>query len=282
MEKCSSILVVVRELASSDALLDKAAILARRFGARLELLLDDSVDTCVLATRFAALGLEDQVSFALQRSDEPLNDVILAHLKNRPADLVMKSADTARALRRLLRTADDMALAARLRVPLLRVGAKPWRAEMRFAAAVDVSDRDSDAVARAIVHAAGLIASRCEATLDVLYSEREATDDRVRMERAVRMARLVREFHVGGERLRVLEGAPDRTLPKAISAGDFDLVVVGAIPRKPKALPWTPSLTSLLASSNAGDVMLVPETTRAERDGSRRARSKRAAGEAHP
>ena len=282
MEKCSSILVVVKDVASSDLLLDKAAILARRFGARLELLLDDSNATCALAARFAAVGLEDQVSFVLHGSDEPLNDVILRHLAKHPADLVVKSADTARILRRMLRAADDMALAARLPVPLLRVGATPWHAEMRFAAAVDVSDRDSDAVARAIVHAAGLISMRCEATLDVLYSEREADDDRVRMERAVRMARLVREFHVGGERLRVLEGPPDQTLPKAIAAGAYDLIVVGAIPRKPKSLPWTPSLTSLLSNTNAGDVMLVPETKRAARDGSRRVRTTRTSREAHP
>ncbi len=269
MEKCSSILVVVRDVASNDMLLDKAAILARRCGARLELLLDDASATCALAARFAAVGLDDKMSFALRGSNEPLNDVIVRHLKKRPADLVMKSAATARALRRMLRAADDMALAARLQVPLLCVGTKPWRTEMRFAAAVDVSDRDSDAVARAIVHAAGLMAMGCEATLDVLYSEREAHDDRVRMERAMRMARLVREFHIGGERLRLLNGPPDHTLPKAISAGDYDLVVVGAIPRKPKSLPWTPSLTSLLANANAGDVMLVPETIRAARDLSR-------------
>ena len=282
MEKCSSILVVVKEVASSDLLFDKAAILARRFGARLELLLDDANATCALAARFAAAGLDDQVSFALRGSNEPLNDVIVRHLKKRPADLVMKCAEPARALRRMLRAADDMALAARLEVPLLRAGTKPWHAEMRFAAAVDVSDRDSDAVARAIVHAAGLIAMRCEATLDVLYSEREAHDERVRMERAVRMARLVREFHVGGERLRVFNGAPDHTLPKAISAGDYDLVVVGAIPRRPKPLPWMPSLTSLLANANAGDVMLVPETKRVLRDGSRRTRATRTPREAHP
>lgn len=268
MEKCSSILVVVRDVASSDMLLDKATILARLSGARLELLLDDASATCALAARFAAAGLDDKISFALRGSNEPLNDVIVRHLKKRPADLVMKSADTARALRRMLRATDDMALAARLPVPLLRVRTKPWHPEMRFAAAVDVSDRDGDAAARAIVHAAGLMAMRCEATLDVLYSEREAHDDRVRMERAVRMARLVREFHVGGERLHVFEGPPDHTLPKAISAGDYDLVVVGAIPRRPKPLPWTPSLTSLLANADTGDVMLVPETKRAARDAS--------------
>ncbi|MBC8026388.1 MAG: hypothetical protein H7Y89_10375 [Steroidobacteraceae bacterium] len=100
--------------------------------------------------------------------------------------------------------------------------------------------------------AAGLMAMRCEATLDVLYSEREAHDDRLRMERAVRMARLVREFHVGGERVRVLEGPPNHTLPKAMSAGDYDLVFIGAIPRRPKPLPWTVSLTSMLANATRG------------------------------
>jgi hypothetical protein len=66
------------------------------------------------------------------------------------------------------------------------------------------------------------------------------------MERAVRVARLVREIHVEGERLRTFDGPPDKTLPRALAANDYDLVVVG-----------TPSLANLLAKSSPADVMLV-------------------------
>jgi nucleotide-binding universal stress UspA family protein len=261
MEKLTSILVVLRNDASDESLLAKAVAVARRCGARLELLLADPTAASGLATWFASIGFADRVVYVLDASGDALRDVIVRRLEAHAADLVMKSADGTLALRRVLHAADDMDLAAALPVPLLRVSAKAWKNEMRLAAAVDVSDRDGDAVARAILHAAGLLAMQCDATLDVLYSEREARDDGVRMERAVRVARLVREFHIGGERLKMMSGPPDETLPKAVAAGEYDLVVVGTIPRWATA-PWAPALTSLLTNSIPGDVMLVKETRR--------------------
>jgi hypothetical protein len=190
MEKLTSILVVLRNDASDESLLAKAVAVARRCGARLELLLADPTAASGLATWFASIGFADRVVYVLDASGDALRDVIVRRLEAHAADLVMKSADGTLALRRVLHAADDMDLAAALPVPLLRVSAKAWKNEMRLAAAVDVSDRDGDAVARAILHAAGLLAMQCDATLDVLYSEREARDDGVRMARgACRAAR---------------------------------------------------------------------------------------------
>jgi hypothetical protein len=280
MEKCSSILVVVKEAATSDELLRKAGSLAHRFGARLDVLVAEPAATCALARQCEAIGLDDRLAYFLHGSKESLEDVIVRHLESRPADLVMKSAAGPDALRRVLRAADDLALAARLSAPLMRVTEKPWRREMRLAAAIDGSERDGDAVARSILHAAGLIAMRCEATVDVLYSERETRDERLRMERAVRVARLVREFRVGGERLRILTGAPGKTLPNAVAAGEFDIVVIGAIPRSPSA--WSPSPTILLANAATVDVMLVRETARATAALASWAEEATAARRAHP
>jgi nucleotide-binding universal stress UspA family protein len=267
MEKLTTILVVARNVASSEVLLGKAVALARRCGARIEVLSTEPDAERGFAEWFASVGFADpRFSQVPHAGGQRLGDAIVRHLEKHPADLVMKSANAPLARRRVLRTADDLDLAEQLQVPLLRVSARPWKNEMRFAAAVDVSDREGDAVARSVLHAAGMIAMRCEATLDVLYSEREAHDDTLRMARAVRVARLVREFHVGGERLRVLNGPPDETLPKAVAAGDYDVVAVGATSHCPAALPWTPFLTSLLANASSGDVMLVTETHRASRE----------------
>jgi hypothetical protein len=281
MEKLTAILVVLGDEASDESLLSKAVVLARRSGARLEILLRDPNAASGLATWFSSINFAERVSYVLDASGDTLHDVILRRLEDHPADLVMKAAAGALALRRVLHAADDMDLAAALPVPLLRTGAKPWKNEMRVAATVDVSERDGDAVARSILHAAGMIAMHCDATLDVLYSEREARDDSVRMERAVRVARLVREFHVGGERLRLLSGPPDETLPKAVSTGDYDLVALGTIPRRP-ATPWAPALTSLLTNESEGDVMLVEESRRAVADFGMRATTSVASIPAHP
>lgn len=266
MEKLSCLLVVVGDLASSAVLLDKAAILARRCGARIDVLPANPTDTCTLAGWFSARGFGSDVSYAARCSDEPMSVAIARTAESRRADLVMKSAESSTPLRRLLRAADDIALAGTLDMPLMRVGARPWRADMRFAAAVDVSLREGDAVARSILHAAGLLATHCEATINVLYSERESSDETVRMERAVRVARMVREFRIGGERLRVLNGAPENTLPKVVSSGDYDVVFVGAAPSRPVSPIWGPSLTSLLADASVADVMFVKKAERRERE----------------
>jgi nucleotide-binding universal stress UspA family protein len=281
MEKLTTILVVHGDEASNESLLAKAVALARRSGARLEILLPDPTVASGLATWFSSIGFAERVSYVLDASGDSLQDVILRHIRDHPSDLVMKAASGALALRRVLHAADDMDLAAALPVPLLRTGPKAWRREMRVAATVDVSERDGDAVARSILHAAGMIAMHCDATLDVLYSEREAHDDNIRMERAVRVARLVREFHVGGERLRLLSGPPDETLPRAVSTGDYDLVAVGTIPRR-AATPWAPALTSLLTNESQADVMLVKETRRVAADFGLRAKVAAASIPAHP
>jgi hypothetical protein len=252
MEKCSSILVSIPHVAAADAVLTKAGLLAQRFGAYIDVSVADTGAAREVAVTCAALGFGDRIGSFHLCGDESANDAVVHHFESRPVDLVVRHA---------VRGGEDTDLAARLPVPLLRVGDRGWRHELRLAVAIDASDRDHEAVARSILHAAGLVAMRCEASLDVLYSERETHDERVRLERAVRVARLVREFHIGGERLRMLSGPPEKTLPKSIAAGEYDIVVIGAVPRRPAVFRWAPSPTGLLARA-AGDVMFVPETTR--------------------
>ena len=115
-------------------------------------------------------------------------------------------------------------------MPLMLVDRKPWADPMRFAAAVDVSDAEAARKLRArILHAAGFLALGCRGFLDVLYTEREQHDDALRMERAVRLAQLVREFHVGSERLQMFDGAPEKRLPPLIAARQYDVLVLGAV-----------------------------------------------------
>ena len=80
-------------------------------------------------------------------------------------------------------------------MPLLLLRGQAWGSPVRLAAAVDVSDDDHTDLARGILHAAGFLALGMHARLDVLYSEVEMHDESLRMERAVKLARLVREFH---------------------------------------------------------------------------------------
>jgi nucleotide-binding universal stress UspA family protein len=146
---------------------------------------------------------------------------------------------------------------------VLLVRDKAWANPPRFAAALDAADEHNAHIARAILHAAGFLALGCEANLDILYSEREQEDENLRMARAVRLAQLVREFHVGCERIQVLQGAPEKVLPPLAAARHYDVLVLGAQSRQPGLNNVFGSLTSRLVEATRGDVLLVTELARA-------------------
>jgi hypothetical protein len=136
---------------------------------------------------------------------------------------------------------------------------------MRLAAAVDVSDREAESVTRATLQVAGFLTLGTQGHLDVLYSERERSDDVKRMALAVKVAQLVREFHVGSEHLQILDGAPELTLRPLIAGREYDVVLLGAFShRAGMAANWS-SLTSELAEATPGDVLLVHAVDRARR-----------------
>jgi hypothetical protein len=125
-----------------------------------------------------------------------------------------------------------------------------------MAAAVDVSDPEAALVARGILQAAGFLSLGLHGHLDILYTEREAHDERLRTERAVKLARLVREYYVGSERLQMFDGPPETRLPALIGPRQYDLLVIGGATHRTET-PLHETLTSKLFDATAGDVLLV-------------------------
>jgi nucleotide-binding universal stress UspA family protein len=122
---------------------------------------------------------------------------------------------------------------------------------------VDVADDASAETARSVLHAAGFMALGCRGQIDILYSERERVDQAVRMARAVKLAQLVREFHVGCERIQVLEGPPAETLPAIAAARQYDVLVLGAYSHQPPFKTLFGTITSQMVEATDGDVVLV-------------------------
>jgi hypothetical protein len=255
MEKLTSILTVIQDLDSDGAVLDKSIVLARNFRARLELLLRRPLQLDACLARCATSGL-DQVTRCIASGDR-LGEAILRRMRRSPADLVVKRLAHEDAAHHSWFSPSDNSLAESCPAPLLLVRDRAWAAEPRFAAAVDISNRDTEAVTRGILHASGFLAQGCEAWLDVLYTEREQHDQALRMERAVHLARLVREFHVGGERLQLFDGPPEKTLTALLRMRQYDVLVVGANSRRLALSSAFATLTSALVDSTAGDVLLV-------------------------
>jgi nucleotide-binding universal stress UspA family protein len=257
MDKITSILAIIENSASGAVVLDKAVALARAFGARVDMLLADSRLTQEFAARCASLVYDEVTLCSLYRSAEPLHAVLLRRIFERQPDLVIKAPAGAHPLRAWSLHANDRELAAQCPVPVMLAGMNPWEVPMRIAAAVDVSDHETATVARGILQLAGFLTLGCHGTLDILYSEREERDETLRMERAVKVAQLVREFHVGSERLQMFDGAPEQRLPPLIAARQYDVLVIGALTHREGASLAVDTLSGKLADATPGDVVLV-------------------------
>jgi hypothetical protein len=243
MEKLTSILAVVPEGGVGGALFEKVSRLVRQSGARVELFLAAPSDYFAVTASCRSLGCAVDISYTLHDGDLPLRDAILRRAADIDADLLVAP--------RAQICLDDCPM------PVLLLGKKPWAAEPRFAAAVDVAEADSESLARGILHVGGFLAQRVTAGLDILYCERDLLDERVRMERAVKLARLVREYYVGSERLQVFDGEPDKTLPAIIAERRYDVLILGRVPRHHGLLSEFQSVSKRLMGSTDGDLLLI-------------------------
>jgi len=257
MEKVTRILAVVELRENGAVVLEKAVALARCFGASVELMMAEPALAPDLATMCQARGYDEVLMSSVHRGATPMRDVILRRaLETRP-DLVVKVPAGAHPLHRWTLDENDWELANECPAPVLLVRHRTWSRPVRLAAAVDVSDRDTAEVARSILHTAGFIAMGIHGNLDILYSEREQHDEALRMERAVKLAQLVREFHVGCERIQVLSGDAGDVLPPLMAARQYDVLVLGAQTRQTGIQGIFGGTTSRVIEATDGDVVLV-------------------------
>ncbi|MEJ0085167.1 MAG: universal stress protein [Pseudomonadota bacterium] len=257
MEKLTRILAVADKVEDGAVLLEKAVALARRFGAHIELLLHESLHAQAFATLCSTLHYDEVTLSSMPRGAGPLHEAVLRHALATHPDLIMKAACGSHPLRRWTLGESDFRLTSESLSPVLLLRHRAWSNPARFAAAVDVADDASAEQARAILQTAGFIALGCGAQMDILYSERERVDERVRMARAVKLARLVREFHVGCERIELYDGMPESTLPAIATARRYDVLVLGARSHQPARKALFGTTTSQMADATEGDVLLV-------------------------
>lgn len=262
MDKLTSLLVVVEEGDHADVLLDKAVFLARGSDARVDVLATSPALLRALADRCADRGY-DEVDF-LRAPDRALHECILARVRERKPDLVVKCPWGRHPLRRWTFDHNDWGLVADCPAPVLLCRQRQWIQPMRIAALVDVADATNEPLARGILQVAGYLTLGTRSHLEVLYSERELSDETLRMSRAVRLAALVREFRAGSQRMQILSGPPACTLPDVLAARGHDLVVIGAVTRHDEPLAALRSLTSRLVDSTDGDVLLVKASAAAD------------------
>jgi nucleotide-binding universal stress UspA family protein len=262
MEKVTRVLAVVERPEDAAIVLDKAVSVARCFGARVDLLIGEGEHVHALAAQCTASGYDEVTLTSVRVGAAPMHEIILRRVFETHPDIVVKAPAGPRPLHRFTFSVNDRQLADECPVPVLLVRQRAWASPARFAAAVDVSDRDTEDVTRAILHTAGFLAMGSHGQLDVLYSEREQRDEAVRMERAVKLAQLVREFHVGCERIQVFTGEPDNVLPSLATKRKYDVLVLGARSRQQGVDSLFGGLTGRMIEASEGDVVLVKAPAR--------------------
>ena len=264
MDKLTSILAVVDRPEAGGVIVEKAVTLARRFGIPVTVAVGDPVHERALTTLCSKLGYENATLELADLTGKPLRQIILDRVRNSNHDLVIKAPAGMHPMRRWTFDANDWKLANDSPVPLLLVRDTTWSEPPRFAAAVDVAGEENALIARGILQAAGFLTQGCRATLDILYCERERGDQQASIKRSDRLSQLVREFHVGRERIQVYFGTPEKVLPPKLSAHRYDVLVLGARRGGDGFKGSFGGMTSLLVEATHGDVLLIRANIRAD------------------
>lgn len=194
MNRINNILVIVDPTANDHPAVEKAAMLAQRFGARIELYVCEN--KAVRETRLAAHARErsDQ-PFAMSvhalldplarplrergldvtvetECGDPLHVALAERTKRTSADLVVKDTHHHSLLKRTLMTNTDWNLIRSCPTPLLLTKEKPWGVRPRVLAAVDpghANDKPAALDHRILEHASAF-AKALEGQLDVVHA----------------------------------------------------------------------------------------------------------------
>jgi universal stress protein E len=273
-----SILVVVERTAEPSALLRSAIRLAEPFGARLDLFLCDSEQAFVLghsydrhgvlAARNASIsearrylgGLRDAAGADVEMSidaecESPLYESVVRKVLRSGPDIVVKAMGTTAARTSAAPDPNDWQLMRTCPVTLMLTRARSWRDAPRLAAAIDVSDAEPEDLAKCVMETSVLLAGCSRGELHVVYGERDSgTDSRGRREK---LHRLCGEAGVAQDRMHVLPGEPERTLPVFLGEQGFDALVLGALSHRSTGTTPVGTLTSTLLDTLDCDFVLV-------------------------
>jgi universal stress protein E len=285
MEKLTSILVVLDRGAGDLPLLTKAMILARAFGARLELFACDAEHEYSLRHSYDSHGLEaaregratqlrqylqtlgervtaEKLAVAIDvASESPLYEGIVHKVIASHPDLVMKSAMHDPSSRHSILGANDWQLVRTCPAPLMFGRGRAWRVLPRFAAAVDVSEAETPGLGALILRTAALLGAGCRAALEVLFGERSEVSERDREVHSSTLRRLAGDVRLDAHRIRSLIGDPAMTLATSAAEQRYDVLVLGALTHRAPHTPLVGTLTRKLMETLDSDFILIrPET----------------------
>lgn len=291
MERIDSILVVVDRNSMAQRTVAKAADLARRFGARLELFLCDAERGYALKREYVEHAVEEARRACLAEArrfletlrtplastvrdvtvdavcESPLYEGIVGKVQNSRPDLVLRGVDPDVAGGAPHVTDWDLVRACP--VPLMLTRGRTWRVPPRIGAAVDISGEETPAMVREVLRTAKSFASGCGGALEILFGCGEQPGEAAQrhIERCrSRLERHAREAGVRPDQVHVIPGEPARALPE-FASGRYDLFVMGALTHRKTPAALVGTLTGRLLETLDCDFVLVKTPDHAVRAG---------------
>lgn len=277
MQNPSSILLLVERGDQAHHALNKALLLARYLHARLELFLCDTErysfgrsgsGEAAEASLGARLAEAREYLQALRKTmlvtDIEVSSDAVCHVSLRAAladklrrggiDLVVKAVP-------VIHDGHDEAvidwpLVASCTAPLLLTRGRPWHPVPRFAAAVDLQDRQGRALSSAITAIGESLSRSCGAELEILFAHAGSGAEFAPERLTTTLNAFGRAHRLDVRHLQYLNGEPTEVLPRMVAQRDYDLVVMG----KPQH-GWPPELSRSVAArvveASTGDVLFT-------------------------
>ena len=260
----------------------KAVSLARWHGAELELFLCDAQRAYSLSRTYDPHGIEEFRRAAVRESrryleglrdtavgadvrisvdaacESPLYEGIVRKVMSSRPDLVIKSAA---GRDRQEWDANDWQLMRACPATLLLSRGHCWGPVLKLAAAVDVSECEASdagrAVPQSVIEFCASVSAGSTGNLEVLYSEAPDASPDSHRRRALLLDSLAREAGVAGERVHILRGEPEQTLPAFASDRGYDALVMGALTHRVGVSTLIGTLTAKLVETLGCDFVLV-------------------------
>lgn len=274
MKEPNSILVVADAQQDATALVGKALAIARQCNLGIELFECAAEEAYELSRAYdredvdkarttilshARAHLADLMSQA-QASDvrmsveaqceSPLYQAVVRKaLRSKPA-LVMKALPAGAGVL----DPNDWQLMRTCPATLMLTGHRSWSRPPRFAAAVDLSEQETEGLPQQVLEAARLLARAFRGELDVIYGD--SSNGAAGKPSVLRLRELCGTQGIAPERAHVVQGIPETSLPAFAARQGYDLLVLGALEHRPE-LTQVGTLTSKLIDSLDCDFVLV-------------------------
>ncbi len=278
MKNISSILLLVERGDQGHQALSKALLLARHLRARLELFLcdterysfsrsigDEPAKPALAARAAEAREYLQALRKAIIVPEIELSSDVACHvslptavadkLRRSRVDLVVKAAYSSQ-LGRNQHGSIDWPLVKSCAAPILLTRGRPWHPVPRFAAVVDLQDREGGALRSAITAIGDRLSRSCGAQLEAIFANARP-DSELEAEGLIAGGNAIaRKLRLDTRRLRYLYGEPSEVLPRFVAHCDYDLVVMGkprhsAPPERPR------SVAVRVVKATAGDVLFA-------------------------